>query len=142
MVKVKRNIITLIWLDIIICISLCFIPWAYTFFFSIPIESHNVFKSKLVQINLFLDDTNNFLANADTLLPNCRVPSSPHMAILTPFEIVDPLPLHTYQYLHKSIWLPDFVYSSYSDSFTSFLPSIDNLSEPLSYRQTILDPLW
>jgi len=42
----------------------------------------------------------------------------------------------------KSTKLPDFAYSCYSSSFTSFLASIHCLSEPSSYRVTILNPLW
>ena len=38
--------------------------------------------------------------------------------------------------------LPDFAYSSYSTSFISFLVSLHSLSEPLSYREAVVDPLW
>jgi hypothetical protein len=44
--------------------------------------------------------------------------------------------------IHKSIKLPDFAYSCYSSSFTSFLAFIHCLSKPFSYKEAILDPLW
>jgi len=37
--------------------------------------------------------------------------------------------------------LPDFAYSCYSSSFTSFLASIHCLSMSSSYKKAILDPL-
>ena len=42
----------------------------------------------------------------------------------------------------KSIQLPEFSYSFYSSSFTSFLASIHTLCEPSSYTEAVLDPLW
>ena len=44
--------------------------------------------------------------------------------------------------IRKSIKLSDFAYSYYSSSFASFLASIHCLSEPSSYKEVILDPLW
>ena len=38
--------------------------------------------------------------------------------------------------------LPNFIYSSYLDSFTSFLAFIHNFFWSLSYKEVILDPLW
>jgi hypothetical protein len=38
--------------------------------------------------------------------------------------------------------LPNFAYSCYSSSFTSFLASIHCLSKPFSYKEAILDPIW
>jgi hypothetical protein len=57
------------------------------------------------------------------------------------FEIMDP-PLHQSIHICKSIKLLDFTYSCYSSSFTFFLASIHCFSEPSSYKETILDPLW
>jgi hypothetical protein len=54
---------------------------------------------------------------------------------------VDP-PLHQSIRIHKSTKLLDFAYSCYSSSFISFLASIYCLSEPFSYKEAILDPLW
>ena len=42
----------------------------------------------------------------------------------------------------KSTQLLDFVYSSYSGSFTTFIASIHRLHEPSSYRKAMCDPLW
>jgi hypothetical protein len=38
--------------------------------------------------------------------------------------------------------LPNFAYSCYSSSFTSFLAAIHCLSKPSSYKEAILDPIW
>ena len=110
--------------------------------FFIPIESHNVFKSKLVHIDILLDDINSFHIDIDTLVPDHHAHFSPHMATLAPFKSMDPLPLHSFQRLHKSTSLPYFIHSSYSNSFTSFLASIHNHFEPLSYKEVILDLFW
>ena len=109
-------------------------------FFSIPTKSHNVFKSKLVHIDHFLDDIDSFLANTSTLVPGHH--AHPPTAIPTLSGTVNSLPPHFSQYLPKSTRLLDFVYSFYSDSFTSFLTSIHNLSKPLWYQEAIIDPLW
>jgi len=54
---------------------------------------------------------------------------------------MDP-PLRQSIRIHKSTKLPDFVYSCYSSSFSSFLASIHCLSGPSSYKKAIIDPLW
>ena len=55
--------------------------------FFIPIESHNVFKSKLVHIDILLDDINSFHIDIDTLVPNHHAHFSPHMATLAPLRL-------------------------------------------------------
>jgi len=54
---------------------------------------------------------------------------------------VDPPPRQSIR-IRKSTKLPDFAYSCYSSSFTSFLASIHCLFEPSSYKEAILDSLW
>jgi hypothetical protein len=54
---------------------------------------------------------------------------------------VDP-PLRQSICICKSTKLQDFAYSCYSSSFTFFLASVHCLSEPSSYKEAILDPLW
>jgi len=54
---------------------------------------------------------------------------------------VDPPPRQSIR-IRKSTKLPDFAYSCYSSSFTSFLASIHCHFEPSSYKEAILDPLW
>ena len=54
---------------------------------------------------------------------------------------MDP-PLHQSICIRKSTKLPDFAYSCYSSSFTSFLASIHYLSKLSSYKEAILDSLW
>jgi len=53
---------------------------------------------------------------------------------------VDPPPRQSIR-IRKSTKLPDFAYSCYSSSFTSFLASIHCPFEPSSYKKAILDPL-
>ena len=77
-------------------------------------------KFEFVHIDPFLDDTNSFLTNFGTLVLDCHVLSSPPITTLAPFKNVNPPP-HTSQCPHKYTQLPDFVYSSYFDSFTFFL---------------------
>ena len=91
-------------------------------FISIPTyQSHNVSKFEFVHIDPFLDDTNSFLTDFGTLvLFDCHDPSSPPRNTLALFKIVNPPP-HTSQCPRKYTQLPDFVYSSYFDSFTFFL---------------------
>ncbi|GJT06742.1 retrovirus-related pol polyprotein from transposon TNT 1-94 [Tanacetum coccineum] len=43
---------------------------------------------------------------------------------------------------YKSKKWDDFVYSCYSNSFSSFLASVHRLHEPESYREAVCDPLW
>ena len=50
------------------------------FYFFIPIESHNVFKSKLVHIDLFLADINSFHIDTDTLVLDHHAHFSSHTA--------------------------------------------------------------
>ncbi|KAL5769841.1 hypothetical protein ACOSP7_013995 [Xanthoceras sorbifolium] len=76
-----------------------------------------------------------------TSLSDASDSHSPPTVIPTPFEIVDPS-LRYPPRTRKSIQLPDFVYSCYSNSFSSLLTSIHSLSEPLSYKEAVLDPLW
>jgi hypothetical protein len=54
---------------------------------------------------------------------------------------VDPPPRQSIR-IRKSTKLPDFTYSCYSSSFTSFLASIHCLFEPSSYKDAIFYPLW
>ena len=77
-------------------------------------------KFEFVHIDHFLGDTNSFLTDFGTLVLDCHVLSSSPIATLAPFKTVNPPP-HTSQCPRKYTQLPDFVYSSYFDSFTFFL---------------------
>ncbi|XP_031257396.1 uncharacterized protein LOC116115383 [Pistacia vera] len=67
-------------------------------------------------------------------------PSSP-VVPQAPSKTMDP-PLRQSIRIRKSTKLPDFAYSCYSSSFASLLASIHCLSEPSSYKEAILVPLW
>ncbi|KAH7571721.1 hypothetical protein JRO89_XS04G0125500 [Xanthoceras sorbifolium] len=141
-------------------------------FFSIPAVAHNVTKSDLIHIDLFSDHTDSLSPQvpSNTVSDSSIVPivpfplhysrrartidsadtgtssspadtPSPPTVYPTPSAIVDPSPRYP-QRIRKSTQLPDFAYSCYSNSFSSFLASIHSLSEPLSYKEVVLDPLW
>jgi len=79
--------------------------------------------------------------STDTLLSGTPEAPFSSTAPQASFEIVDS-PLRQSIRIRKSTKLLDFAYSCYSSSFTSFLASIHCLSEPSSYKETILDLLW
>ena len=122
-------------------------------FYSIPSSQHVFTKSDLTCIDPFSIDSdptpvthnqnnsNVELGRVDTISSADSDASSVHAPPQEPSAIVDP----PRRYPHrdrKSTKLPDFVYSSYSTSFASFLTSIHSLSEPSSYKEVVLDPLW
>lgn len=129
MVKVKKDIVILTRLVINDMFLIMFISLSVYLSFFIPTKSHNVFKSKLAHIDHFLDDIDSFLVDTSTLVPDHH--AHPPTAIPTLSGTVNSLPPHFSQHLPKSTRLLDFFYSFYSDSFTSFLTSIHNLSKPL-----------
>jgi ribosomal protein S17E len=102
-------------------------------FFSIPSTTHSLTKPE--------DSNNNNSASIDTLLSNTPKASFSFTAPQASSEIVNP-PLRQSICIHKSTKLPDFTYSCYSSSFSSFLAYIHCLLEPSSYKEAILDPLW
>ncbi|CAJ2675738.1 unnamed protein product [Trifolium pratense] len=118
-------------------------------FFSLSSDSHDSSRSELTKIDPFGLDNNvssdcNFESCRDgtTSTPEIDIPLVP-TATQQPPTTLDPPPPHRYPSRdRKSTQLPDFVYSTYSASFASFLTSIHSLSEPSSYEEAILDPLW
>jgi transposase InsO family protein len=100
-------------------------------FFSIPSVTHSLTKSDLIHIDPFSEDSGNDTspyvrsicthnsASTGTLLsstPEAPLSSTASQALS---EIVDPAPRQSIR-IRKSTKLPDFVYSCYSSSFTSF----------------------
>jgi len=122
-------------------------------FFSIPSTTHNLTKSDIIHIDPFSEDSGNdtsphvrsICTHNSTNIGTLRssTPEAPFSST-TPqasSEIVDPPPRQSIR-IRKSIKLPDFVYSCYSSSFTSFLASIHCLFEPSSYKEAILNLFW
>jgi hypothetical protein len=128
-------------------------------FFSISSTTHNLTASDLIRIDHFFEDSDNlssYVPSTSDTPPHVRriythqsigtdillsgTPKAPFSSTTpqTSSEIVDP-PLHQSIRIHKSTKLLDFAYSS---SFTSFLSYIHYLSEPSSYKEEILYPLW
>jgi hypothetical protein len=122
-------------------------------FFSISSTTHSLTKTDLIYIDPFSKDSGNDTsphvrsicinnsAGTGTLLSGTPEASFSSTAPQASFEIMDPPP-HQSIRIGKSTKLPDFAYSCYSSSFTSFLASIHCLFEPFSYKEAILDPLW
>jgi len=122
-------------------------------FFSIPSTTYSLTKSDLIHIDPFfevlvmipLPCSINLYSYAGTgtgtllfgILEAPFLSTAPQASS----EIVDP-PLRQSIRIRKFAKLPDFAYSCYSSSFTSFLASIHYLFEPSSYKEAILDPLW
>ena len=121
-------------------------------FYSIPSSQYAFTKSDLTCIDPFHTDSNtpslpvthnqdnSAVDRVDTSSSADPDNSSVPVHLPDPPAIVDPP-----RYPHrdrKSTKLPDFVYSTYSTSFASFLTSIHSLSEPSSYREVVLNPHW
>lgn len=84
---------------------------------------------------------NRTVSSGDTGTSQSGAPDTPPPPAVAqaPLEIVDS-PSRYPRRTRKSTHLPDFVYSCYSTSFSSAF--IHCLSEPLSYKEAVLDPLW
>jgi hypothetical protein len=125
----------------------------YIPFFSIPSTTHSLTKTNLIHIDPFSEDFGNDTSpyvrsicthnstGTGTLLSSTPEAPFSSTAPQASSEIVDLPPRQSIR-IHKSTKLPDFAYSCYSSSFTSFLASIHCLFEPSSYKEVILDPLW
>jgi len=117
-------------------------------FFSIPSTTYGLTRFDIIRIDHFSKDFDslssqvpstsdisphvqpihiNHSAGTDTLLSNTHEAPFPYMVPLASSEIVD-LPLHQSIRIRKSTKLPNFSYSCYYLSFTSFLASIHCLS--------------
>jgi hypothetical protein len=131
-------------------------------FFSIPSTTHSLTRPNIIHINPFSEDSDSLSfqvpstsntpshvrpicthhsAGINTLLSGTLEALFSSTASQASSKIVYP-PLCQSIRIHKSIKLPDFAYSCYSSSFTSFLAFIHCLSKPFSYKEAILDPLW
>ncbi|XP_039688543.1 uncharacterized protein [Medicago truncatula] len=103
-------------------------------------------STPLIHIDLFGSNDN---VSSDSNVESCRINSMPQddnvpPTVQSPPIAVDPpSPSPRYPTRQRtSTQLPEFIYSMYSASFASFLTTIHSLSEPSSYKEAILDPLW
>ena len=134
-------------------------------FFSIPTGSNDVTKSDLIHIDPFYDDIDalhsSMMSPSVVSRPpiihtysrrNQNVPSAgqhpPPLLAHSPStsDDVDPIVPIPSRYPQRSRKPPsrfnDFTNSCYFADFSSFLVSIHSLSEPTSYKEASLDPLW
>ncbi|XP_052625020.1 uncharacterized protein LOC111912222 [Lactuca sativa] len=122
-------------------------------FYSIPVTANNVTQSDLLHIDPFDEDIKARYSSmshdpsAHDTPTSSEGASSPPVSETDPpiIEIEDPPPpppLRRSSCPVKSTKLPDFSYSTYSGPFASFIASIHHLSEPESYKEAVLDPLW
>ncbi|GJV72017.1 retrovirus-related pol polyprotein from transposon TNT 1-94 [Tanacetum coccineum] len=75
--------------------------------------------------------------------PVTIVTQQPPTATQSSTEVVDgPPSIGRPKRNRKSTKRDDFVYSCYSNSFSSFIASVHRLHEPESYREAVCDPLW
>ena len=110
-------------------------------FFSVPASYHNMAQNDFIRIDPFDIDTDE-VVHTDTLVPETQTPPTPPAMTAQPSpEIADQPHLRQSTRPRKSTKLLDFAYSSYSTSFVFFLVSLHSLSEPLSYREVVVDPL-
>ncbi|XP_023761615.1 uncharacterized protein LOC111910054 [Lactuca sativa] len=114
--------------------------------------AHNVTQSDLLHIDPYDEDIearDSFMSHDSSAHDT---PTSSEGASYPPvpepdppiIEIEDPPPpppLRRSSRPFKSTKLQDFSYSTYSGPFASFIASI-HLSEPESYKEVVLDPLW
>ena len=124
-------------------------------FFSIPDSHYELKKSDIIHIDPFSEDIDSMPSqvsctsdivsshvytsvDTSTLTPDTPTSSVANQALAETVE-----PSHCYpSRTRKSTQTPNFVYSYYSNSFASFLASVHDLSEPLSYKEATLNPLW
>ncbi|XP_019427158.1 PREDICTED: uncharacterized protein LOC109335479 [Lupinus angustifolius] len=115
-------------------------------FYSIPSDSQNITRSDLIHIDPFvadIDGPNDFnFENFRDEAPHTPPPAHDPLQIGDPQPQPPHLPRRYPQRIHKSTQLPDFVYNIYSTYFASALTSLHGLSEPSSYQEAVLDPLW
>ncbi|XP_075489501.1 uncharacterized protein LOC142528343 [Primulina tabacum] len=108
-------------------------------FFSIPVSFHNMTHAYLIRIDPFTSDTDKTLP---TTTPETPAPPNPPTTTQSSPGIADNPPLRQSTRVRKSTRLPNFSYSCYSSSFASFVASVHRLSEPLSYSESVGNPLW
>jgi len=127
-------------------------------FFFIPSTTHYLTRPDIIRIDPFSEDSDNISSQvpstSDTLShvrPICThhpvgtdtllfsTPEAPFSSTApqASSEIVNPSLRQSIR-IRKSTKLPDFAYSCYSSSFTSFLASIHWLSEPSSIKRQFM----
>ncbi|GKE25820.1 gag-pol polyprotein, partial [Tanacetum coccineum] len=130
-------------------------------YFSVPASSHHLTQLELIKLDPFDDTTETSKTfttpqqipqetqqetptNTTTETPPVTIVTQPPpTATQSSTEVVDgPPPSGRPKRNRKSTKRDDFVYSCYSNSFSSFIASVNHLHEPESYREAVCDPLW
>ncbi|GJY02384.1 putative reverse transcriptase domain-containing protein [Tanacetum coccineum] len=128
-------------------------------YYYVPASSHNLTQSKLIKVDPFDDVThepppfvarNNRTCSRSTskttettpeITPETTPDTIPETTTSTKI-VVDPPPSGQPKCNCKSTKRDDFVYSCYSDSFSSFIMFVNRLHKLESYRDAVCDPLW
>lgn len=110
-------------------------------FFSISPSSPSVSRFDLILTGPFVGNIDSDHADIDRD-PHEDTTTPPTSPIPSPPPRIDDPPLPPPDRILKSTRLPNFSYYAYSQSFTSFLTSINNISESSPYKEVVLDPLW
>ncbi|GJV35020.1 retrovirus-related pol polyprotein from transposon TNT 1-94 [Tanacetum coccineum] len=131
-------------------------------YFSVPASSHHLTQLELIKLDPFDDATETSESftipqetpqeipqetqqetPTNTTPPVTIVTQPPPTATQSSTEVVDGHPPSGRPKRNrKSTKRDDFVYSCYSNSFSSFIASVNRLHEPESYREAVCDPLW
>nr|GEY19828.1 uncharacterized mitochondrial protein AtMg00810-like [Tanacetum cinerariifolium] len=118
----------------------------YISYYFDPTSSHNLTQFELIKIDPFEAVTHEpppvkHVPVPETTSETTTPDTTPHTT--TSIEIVvDPPPSGQPKHNFKSTKRDDFVYSCYSNSFSSFIFSVHCLHEPKSYREAVCDPIW
>nr|GEX34451.1 putative reverse transcriptase domain-containing protein [Tanacetum cinerariifolium] len=121
--------------------TLCVFLEYISYYFDLA-SSHNLTQSELIKIDPFDAVTHEPPPVKRVPVPETTSETTtPHTT--TSIEIVvDPPPSGQPKHNFKSTKRDDFVYSCYSNSFSSFIFSVHCLHEPESYRVAVCDPIW
>nr|GEW05505.1 uncharacterized mitochondrial protein AtMg00810-like [Tanacetum cinerariifolium] len=117
-------------------------------YYSVPASSHNLTQTEFIKIDPF-DNVPHEPQPVLSLVITEPVPKTTLETIEATSEtttstetVVDRPPSGRPKRNCKSTKRDGFVYSCYSDSFSSFIAFVNFLHEPESYRDVVCDPFW
>ncbi|GKC97010.1 gag-pol polyprotein [Tanacetum coccineum] len=114
----------------------------------IPTSSHYLTESEIIKLDPFNDDIEQALQEIPTYT---TIETSPITIVTPPHPtttqsstkvVVGPPPSGRPKRNCKSTKTNDFIYSCYSNFFSSFIAFVHRLHKPLSYREAVFGSLW